>query len=155
MSRLQRVARGGAGVLMASLLMLAVSACNQISTVTVSKGQILGTWTSEQAGSIDLRDGSRFSTTGLTFGRSILDGCESGLTTGGWDFYTDGESGITDPDLTSGPVIGLLFDGKDAECFFDLYARESGGKTELCLTVDPDYPCADGIDFSKENVGRP
>jgi hypothetical protein len=118
---------------------------------------MVGTWQSVEAGKIDFQGDHHFTTTGLKFGKSVVGGCERGLMSGTWTFYDQGDHGVGDWAKTSGSTLGLDFDGDNVDCFFNLNARISNGKTTLCVTTDPDAVCGTGVSFSKieESARRP
>lgn len=116
--------------------------------VSVTRQQVTGTWVSEDSGELVFSKGNRFTTPGLKLTHSVSD-CDPGPASGEWLFYSDGEDGVGDESKDSGPVVGLMFDGQESSCLFDLDAHKAKGKIVLCVTTDPDEECGGEVYFTK------
>lgn len=142
----ERIFKGVFAVISCGALL---GACSSEEPFSISRDQVVGTWESKDAGKISLLSDHRFTTSGLKFRHDIVEGCERGLVSGTWAFYSDGDHGVSDYSKTAGPTLGLGFDSKKNDCFFDLDAHKSKGVITLCITIDPDAVCGGGAEFTK------
>lgn len=119
----------------------------EVEVQSKSREQVVGIWSASSGSRIEVRKDNSFTSYGMSRSDSLLGHCEAGSPSGMWGFYTDGDSGATDPSVNSGPSLGFVYDKGDSDCSFDLLVRVEKEGFSLCLTTDIDHACNTGVSF--------
>lgn len=139
-----------------SLLAIALllSACSSPGETKekVTLSDIVGNWRESTGAQISLAADHTFTSQGLRFDASLVQGCPAERGHGNWGFYIDagapgGLVGTSD-EATTGDTIGVTFsDIPQGECGITLSVLKDG---KLCASMDLDEVCSFKYRFTKQ-----
>ncbi|MDF3294341.1 hypothetical protein [Streptomyces silvisoli] len=145
--------RVGRAVAVAAGVIAMLGSCSASDrSATASVPEIVGQWSDSKGATISFAANRTFESRGLVINNSTIKNCPSGPAMGVWAFMPDhGSGGQMDASATSASTIGLSFGHAPAgTCSgFQLDVRKAAKKITLCVTDDPDSPCAVGVRFTK------
>jgi hypothetical protein len=132
-----------------SVAALLASCGSDGSAAALSADGVVGTWTARGgSGVLTFRADHSFVSDRLRITSALIHGCPAGRAAGTWGFFAHSEMSDT---ARTGSTVGLVFSrAAGPDCVtLDLDVRRDAGRTSLCVTDDPDAPCAVGVRFRR------
>jgi len=111
----------------------------------ITTAELSGAWNGSGGSVLTFNEDHSFSTQNLDLGLGLpaSEGCGNITDTGEWEFLSvPGVSGPTPTTYDEGNLVALAFPDRFDGCDSEFTTWQVNGPLGLCLSLDPDSPCA-------------